>query len=178
MSQTTLVTMSVPEADLTTPSSTRKYPLGFEWVVEDTNSSSGALHGRSVYKYIRAYGRALTQYQPYVVELDNTSVWKAGAPVTLAAPGTIIGVPQVAFTSGYYGFIQIEGECEALHSAETYAAGDHLQLLSGGSTLVVDGTTGATVDSVNTCAITVDAGTTAAAGTVVLKGRSAVVAAS
>lgn len=169
--------LTIPEADISTPTETRKYPLGLEITVQDSSSTTGSLNGTQKYKYIRAAGAALTINQPYVVELDNANVWKAGSPVTLAAPGALVGIPQVAFTSGYYGFIQTEGECEGLHIAETYAAGDHLQLLSAGTALVVDGSTGSTVQTVNTCAITVDAGTTAVAGTIILLGARAVVAA-
>jgi len=172
MGKAILNPIAVVEEDLTTPSSTAKYPLGLEVSVLDSSASSGI----KKFMYVKSHG-ALTVNQPYVLSISNTGYFVSAAPATLAAPGSLVVVPQVAFTSGYYGFVQFEGECECLHIAETYAAGDMLQVLNAGTALVVDGSTGATAFSVNTCGITVDAGTTAVAKTIILYGKPAVVAA-
>lgn len=160
-------------SDLTTPTSTQQYQLGAEIVIADTDKTA-----IKKYRYVKSHG-ALTQYQPYIVSNSSTSGSEVitAAPATLAAPGSLICVPQVAFTSGYYGFVLIEGDGKVLMTAETYAVGDALQILNTGTALVVDGTSGATTISVNTSAICKEAGSTAVARNTYLIGRPAVVAA-
>jgi hypothetical protein len=162
--------ISVPESDLTTPTLAAAYPVG-----STVRISNGLGYPDSVFVYIKAAG-ALTAYQPYVFDLGIYGATNS-SPVTLGAPGAIVIVPQVAFTSGYYGWVLMKGYGKVLHIQETYVAGDMLQLLSGGAALVVDGSSNSTIKSVNTCGITVGAGTTAVAKTVVLNGEQAVVAA-
>lgn len=159
--------------DLTTPSSTRDYPLGT--VVKIYDDSKYAI---SKYIYVKSHG-ALTAKQPYVLGFSGTttSSYITAAPATLAAPGLLVVIPQVAFTSGYYGWVLIEGAGEVLMTAETYAVGDYLQVLNTGTALVVDGTSGSTTLSVNSCAICQEAGTTAVARDILLLNRYAVVAA-
>ena len=168
---------SVQESEFSTPSSTCLHPLGMRVKVEST---TGLL---SEYEYICAAGAALTAYQPYIKDLGGTTGAtttinvKLTAPVTLGAPGAIVAIPQVAFTSGYYGWVLVKGYGKALHYAETYIKGDMLQLLSGGTSLVVDGSTGSTIKLVNTCGQSLDSGTTAVAKAVYLNGEQAVIAA-
>lgn len=159
--------------DLTTPSSTRDYPLGS--VIQIFDDTTDVV---SEYIYVKSHG-ALTQYQPYVLDYDGTDGYEVitKAPATLAAPGASIVIPQVAFTSGYYGWALIKGQGKVLMTAETYAVDDHLQVLNTGTALVVDGTSGSTAFSVNTSAVCKEAGTTAVARDVYLIGRQAVVAA-
>jgi hypothetical protein len=161
------------EVDLTTPTSLQKYPLGMVLTLED-----GSKKTVRKYVYIKAHA-ALTQYQPYVLDIAATEGAEVatGAPATLAAPGRKVVVPQVAFTSGYYGFVLLEGDGKVLMTAETYAVGDHLQVLNAGTALVVDGTSGATTFSVNSCAICKEAGSDAVARDFWLFERQAVVAA-
>lgn len=167
---------SIPESDITTPSSTRKYPMGYTIPVEDSTYNGGITE----YTYIRANAAALTINVPVIMDLGSTeaSAVVVSTPVTLGAPGARVVVPQVAFTSGYYGFVASKGFCECVHVAETYVVGDMLQLLSAGVSLAVDGSSGSTIKTVNTCGVTIDAGTTAVAKTIFLNGEQAVIAAS
>jgi hypothetical protein len=162
------------QSELTTPTSTREYPIGhIVELYDDVNDVSIAK-----YIYIYSHG-ALTQYQPYVLAIGSTAGQEVqtAAPFTLAAPGLIVCVPQVAFTANYYGFVLIQGDGKVLMTAETYAVGDHLQVLNGGTALVVDGSTGSTTYTVNTCGICKEAGTTAVARDLYLFNRQSVCAA-
>lgn len=98
--------------DLTKPTSTQNYKLGFEVTVEDSDY-------KTVKKFIYVKSHAaLTAYVPYALNFTST----AGSEVITSAPVAIsaqIGVPQVSFTSGYYGFIQTMGDCLANHAAAT-----------------------------------------------------------
>jgi len=159
--------------DLIVPTATQVYRLGL--VVETEDEDTKAIHK---YIYVKSH-TGLTAYQPYILGNSATagSETITAAPATLAAPGSLVCVPQVAFTSGYYGFVQIQGTAYCLMTAETYAVGDTLQILNGGTAFVVDGTTGSPATTVNTSAISKEAGTTAVARLVYLIGRPAVVAA-
>lgn len=174
MSTTLLNRMALGnKSDLTTPTSTQQYTLGYVYEELDTDK-----YAVRKYMYVKSHG-ALTAYQPYIVSLSATAGSEVitAAPATLAAPGSLICVPQVAFTSGYYGFVLIQGDGSVLMTAETYAVGDMLQILNTGTALVVDGTSGSTAVSVNTSAICKEAGTTAVKRACYLLGRPAVVAA-
>jgi hypothetical protein len=87
-------------------------------------------------------------------------------------------VLSLAFTDDYYGFVLLKGTGHVLMTAETYAVGDQLQILNTGTALVVDGSTGSTAYSVNSCGLCKEAGSTAAARDVYLYGIHAVVATS
>ena len=168
------------EVDLVTPSSTQQYPLGMVVeVVEKANSSSEtASYAVKKYMYVKAHA-ALTQYQPYVVANSSTAGSEVitAAPSTLAAPGQKVVIPQVAFTSGYYGFVLFEGDGSVLMTAETYAIGDFLQILNAGTAMVVDGSTGSPAITINSTAICKEAGTTAVARKCYLFGKAGVTAA-
>lgn len=153
------VKVVLDENDLITPTSTQKYPLGT--ILETIDKDKKAV---AKYIYVKSHG-ALTAYQPYVLNYTGTagSEVKTAAPATLAAPGQKVVIPQVAFTSGYYGFVLFEGDGKVLMTAQTYAVGDALQVLNAGTALVVDGTSGSTTVGINTSAICKEAGSTAVA---------------
>lgn len=150
--------LQISEDAITTPSSTRVYPLGMIYTVDDSSNPAGVKQ----FMYVKSHA-GLTQYQPYTVVFSNT----AGSEVVTAAPATLgayvtVCVPQVAFTSGYYGFVQIFGACTALLSSETHVAGDFLELLNAGTTFIVDGTSGST--AYTTKGVAVQVGTLSGAG--------------
>lgn len=159
-------------SDLTTPSSTQKYPLGA--IVAVYNDSDKAM---SRYEYVKSHA-ALVQYTPYVIAYSTTANVVTAAVGTMGAPGSQVCVPQVAFTSGYYGFVLIEGKGKALTCTETYANGDFMQVVTSSPTaVVVDGTSGSTTMSVNSCAIILESGTTATSKNIYMFGKRAIVAA-
>lgn len=173
VANTQLINIALEEKDLITPTSTQKFQLGMKIQVEDAEGAAAE------YIYVKAH-TGLTAYQPYVLGYSSTDDAEVvtAAPATLAAPGRIVVVPQVAFTSAYYGFVLVKGNGKVLKTAETYAVGDQLQILNTGTALVVDGTSGSTAYSINSCGICKEAGSTAVARDVYLYGISAVVAAS
>jgi hypothetical protein len=150
---------TITQQDLTTPTSTQdnRYKLGQVVAILDTDTQ---MEKRFI--YVKSHS-ALTQYQPYVLGYSNTS----GSEVITAAPatrasGVTVVVPQVAFTSGYFGFVQVFGPCTALLANETHVAGDFLEILNAGTTFIVDETSGSTAYSTKSVAIQV--GTLVGAG--------------
>ena len=157
--------------DLTGTSSTQIYDLGREITIKnDANNTV------QTYMYLYA-STGLTQYQPYQIQYSSTAGQEiqAGAPATLAAPGRQCVIPQVAVTSGYYFWGIVEGDCIALVPAVTYAVGDHLKLTNACTTMIVDGTSGSTSRTVNSCGISKTAGSTATGAAIWLFGISAVI---
>lgn len=134
--------IAVLEEDLSNPTSTKKYPEGFNVLLND---STGVENG---FVYIKAHD-TLTAYAPYMISHDGTNLTSA-APATGAA---LIVIPQTAFTASYYGFVQYKGNCTATIGAETYTTGDALEVLTTGTTVVVDGTTGDKVRTVNSIGV-------------------------
>ncbi len=152
---------AINETDLTTPSADLNYAyrLGGIYEIADTSAPNAVKR----FMYVKSH-TTLTVYQPYTVVFSNTSA----AEVVTAAPATLanyvtVCIPQVAFTSGYYGFVQIFGACTSKLANETHVAGDFLELLNTGTTLIVDGTSGSTAYTVKGVAIQV--GTLSGAGT-------------
>ena len=135
-------------------SSVAKFNAGAEVVVAPDQVSIP-----TVYKYVKA-ASALTANQPYVL-VDNKDGVTTAAPAT-STVAKIIGIPQVAIPSGSYGWVAIGGICEAKTGIQ--AAGDTLEVLNGGNSLVVDGSSGSPAETANTVAVSVDAA--AAAGVV------------
>lgn len=170
--------LGIGEYDLTTPTSTQgTYPVGTIAVFQDSDYPTEI----KSFMYVKAHA-ALTQYQPYTVVGSNsttTPLYVTAAPATLAS-GVTVCVPQVAFTSGYYGWVQISGRCSALLANETHVQGDYLELLNTGTTLIVDGTSGSTAFSAKSVAILLATVTGAGTGTVNLFSsyRTALVSAS
>jgi hypothetical protein len=68
-------------------------------------------------------GSGLTQYVPLAISYLSVAGTEV-KPITVAAfasPGQLICVPQVTFASGYYGFVQIQGNAVAAVSASLTA---------------------------------------------------------
>lgn len=164
------------EADLTTPTSAQgQYRLGDVVVIDlSTPTSTGITRTTEVkkYMYVKSHA-ALTQYQPYVIVPSATAgaEWVTAAPVTLASEICLIGVPQVAFTSGYYGFVQIQGRATAKIAATTHTIGDSLKLPSAATAFTTDGTSGSAIFSANSAAFCTTVSTAAETKEVVLVGR-------
>ena len=125
-------------------------------------------------------GSTIAKGQPMMVGWTST----AGQEVQAIAPATmssqrlvVIAMEPVAAET--VGKFQFEGRCE---DADVYttAAGDRLQLLNGGTYLVVDGTTGSTTHTTATCAMALEANTAVASASIAiwLYGKEAVIAGS
>jgi hypothetical protein len=150
--------------DLIVPTATRQYPLGEIYDIEDT--TTGAI---KQYMYVKSH-TGLTAYQPYLITNSITagSEWITAAPATLSSSVNLIGVPQVAFTSGYYGFVQISGAMScAVDRAVT--SGWTLEMLNAGTSL----TGQATTELIGTIGLSVSTTTAAGTASVVLSGRRA-----
>jgi len=142
------------QEDLTVPTSTIKYPLGTEVVITDTT-----LTMRKRFKYVKAAHSALTAYVPYQIALGYTTGAEWATRAALKCTNSLVSVPQVAFASNYYGFVQIEGKCTAVGTSG-FAAGDKLQLGNGLAVLSLC-TTGADYAESQACAITLTSTTVA-----------------
>ena len=127
----------------------------------------------TTYKYVKAAGN-LTAYQPYVL-VHNADGITTAAPATSAVI-KLIGIPQVDMASAMFGWVAIGGLCQAKTGIQ--AKGDTLEVINGGTTLIVDGSSGSPAETANTVAISCEAA--AAAGTVAvnLLGKRVAVAAS
>jgi len=163
---------SIDTDDLTSPSSTRKYDLGAQYV---DVSVSGAI--KPEYVYIKSHG-ALTQYQPYQLSTSNT----AGSEVISKAPattdsGATVVAPQVAVTSGYYCWAPYKGSV-TVKTTDTFAAGDFAEVLNSGTGLKLDGgSSGSTAEGAQSVGIASTA-TSGGSATVVLSGNKVKIAAS
>jgi hypothetical protein len=119
--------------DLTVPTATQQYTLGREVTVVDSDKLA-------VKKFVYVYAPgALTQYVPYNISNTQASGKEvvAIAPVTTSGAVCLVGVPQVAFTSGYYGFVQTMGNLTAVLTATSLGtAGCAYELRGAGTTLV------------------------------------------
>ena len=124
-----------------------KYNIGAEITVAVDGASQA-----TVYKYVKATAK-LTQYAPCVLEQKAAGI-ETAAPAT-STVAKFVGIPQVEIPAGYYGFVAVEGPCTA--AAGTVAAGDTLEVLNGGTTLTVDGSTGSPAETAATIAVAVEA---------------------
>jgi hypothetical protein len=160
--------------DLTTPTAIRQYRLGQE--IEVWNDLYNA---KQLYKYVYA-SINLLQYQPCVISISSTVGQEiiATTPFTILNSGIVSGAPQVAIPSGYYGFIEIEGDGKSLMTAAPYAVGDMLKLINNATALKVDGTSGSTAFTPNTCAVCKESGNTAVARNVYFYGKISAIPAS
>ncbi len=143
---------AISEESFTTPTSDRRFPLGTILNVETGTAEMKR------YIYIYATG-ALTAYIPYELTWSGT---KLGAAAPATGNGQIV-VPQVAFTSAYYGWALVQGTGSVYMDAETYAIGDHVKAFNAGTTCKVEGSTGSTVRTLNAIGVLNAAGTTVAA---------------
>ena len=161
------------EHDLTVPTATRQYPLGYEVLIEDPTKTM-----TTKYVYVKAHD-TLTAYVPYQLVASAT----AGAEVTtqagvaVGAPGGICVIPQVAFTASYYGFVAIEGYAVAAISDSAWTAGDYLQYYGTSAvTLSLDGTSGSSPFTANTCACALAGGSVAGnCAVMLLRGKAVIV---
>jgi hypothetical protein len=100
--------------DLITPSLLQQYVLGtVVEIIDDTYKSV------KKFMYVKSH-TTLTQYGGYFITYSSTAgseVITVGA--TTSAILKIACIPQVAFTSGYYGFVQIEGDCSVNSTGNT-----------------------------------------------------------
>jgi len=155
------VRFALDPQDLTVESTTQLYGIG------ELASIAGNSDGtNSVYIYCLSHG-ALTAYVPYEIYHNGTTLITR-APVTGAG---LIVVPQVAVDSGAYFWGLIKGNGTCAVKQETYAAGDQLEVLTTGVLANVDGTSGATVRTVNSFAVSKATGTAAANISVYLYGN-------
>ena len=127
----------------------------------------------TTYKYVKA-ASALTAYQPYVLKDDAEGI-------TTAAPATstvikLIGIPQVDIATAYFGWVAVKGTCKAKTGIQ--AKGDTLEVINGGTTLIVDGSSGSPAETANTVAISSVAAASAATVDVNLIGKRVAIAAS
>jgi hypothetical protein len=159
---------AINEEFITETSAVAKYNIGAEVTVAENGVSIP-----TTYKYIKA-ASALTAFQPYVL-VDNAD------GITTAAPATstvikLIGIPQTAIATAYFGWVAIKGACKAKTGIQ--AKGDTLEVINGGTTLIVDGSSGSPAETANTVAISSEAA--AAAGTVAVNliGKRVAIAAS
>ena len=155
------------ELDLTVPTSTQGYPLGMIYECEDSST-------KTIKKFMYIYGGGgLTAYVPYAISFASTSAQEITAitPASFASPGSLICIPQVAFTSGYYGFVQIQGNCTA--ACGTVTATYNLICVTPYVTLTY--ASGTTTTSTNTVGFMVD-NTVAATSSIYLIGSRIVIA--
>ena len=163
---------SIDTDDLTSPSSTRKYDLGAQYV--DVTGSNAI---KTEYVYIKSHG-ALTQYQPYQVSALNT----AGSEVVTKASattdsGATIVAPQGAVTSGYYCWAPYKG-IVTVKTTDTFAAADYAEVLNAGTGLKLDGgSSGSTAEGAQSVGIATGA-TSGGSATVLLSGNKVKIAAS
>ena len=127
----------------------------------------------TTYKYVKAAAN-LTAYQPYVL-VDNAD------GVTTASPATsnvikLIGIPQTSVATAMFGWVAVKGACKAKTGIQ--AKGDTLEVINGGTTLIVDGSSGSPAETANTVAISCEAATAAGTVGINLLGKRVAVAAS
>jgi len=139
--------LGINEEALTTPTSTQKYTLGQE--VTFRNMSTGLV---DKYVYVQAHA-ALTAHVPYIVvpvaSTGTGSEWKSAAPVTNTAEQSLVGVPQAAFTSSYYGFVKVQGQSTVVASTGLVAS-TFGKVINGGAA-VYQGSTGSTPTTADFC---------------------------
>ena len=108
---------SIDEASDNTPTSTQKFPLG---AIITTSEPFGSTACVKKFMYIQAPVAGLSAYNVYLI--DYSGVY--GTEVVVATPATsavyrTYGVTQNDFTTSYYGWIQIEGDCTATSTTDT-----------------------------------------------------------
>ena len=156
---------------LQNPSATAEFKLGSPLPINDTTKGQ-----ESVFIYCKSHA-ALNLGQPVNLIAgtggDAELVTAAFSEVSTGA-GELIGYPLTAVPSGYYFWAQISGVITA--AAATVAAGDHVQCLESGTTVVVDGTTGSTTRAATSCGIAKTATSGGTADIVVMPGLRSLIA--
>jgi hypothetical protein len=157
------------ELDITVPSVTQQYGLGYIMNVLDSDTKM-----LKTFMYVKDSGSGMTINVPYTIDYTGTAGGEVTAKTPVALAGCKIGVPQVAFTASYYGFVQIGGDCKIACAASTTIL--HALLISAAAPTVATDEGQATV-SVNTFAIAKATSTPAATLACVLLNRSVTVTA-
>lgn len=152
-SQAVYTVMAINSDELSTPSADQRYPLGVEVTIQNSGSAN-----IKKFVYLKAH-TGLNKYQPYIATSTSAGIPVTAAPVTGAAR---IVVPQVDVTTAYYAWFQVQGTATLKIGTETYAAGDNLEVLTTGTVANVDGTSGATVRTLNSFAMSLATGSTTA----------------
>jgi len=158
--------------DIDKESATKKYPLGTVIDVNDTSKG-----GVSQFMYVKAHAAFATVGTPFQITAgsggDAEVVTKANATL---ANGALIGFNNIAITVDYYFFAQIGGVVTAA-AAAGIAAGDHVEVLNAGTTVVVDGTTGSTTLSTKSIGVAKTATTASQIDLAIVPGRRVEIAA-
>lgn len=157
---------------LDTPSSTKEYPLGTVLPVNDTSKG-----GESQFMYVKAHAAFATIGTPFEIQSGSGGNAEAitSAPATIVS-GAVLGFNTTAVTSGYYFWAQTAGILVAA-AAAGIAAGDHVEVINAGTTVIVDGTTGSTTQTTRSIGIAKTATATGAIDLVVLPSRTIEIAA-
>ncbi len=163
---------SISEDALTTPSSTQQFPLGN--IVEVVDSAQPNSIKR--FMYVKSH-TTLVAFTPYAIVAQGTSgsEWLTAAPAILSSAVQLIGIPQVGFTSGYYGFVQIAGAATYLTGGLAVVANASVKILAAGTTLITDSSTGAQSNNTIGWNVSLTSTTPGVSGTVILQGARAVV---
>lgn len=134
--------------DLNSSSATMKYPIGATVCIKDEDKAQP-----DEYIYVKAHAAFATAGTPFAIECGSGgSAEVVTAAPTAQASGVKLGFNTSAITSGEYFWAQIGGELTAAASAGI-AAGDHVEVIAAGTTVIVDGTTGSTVHSTKSIGI-------------------------
>ena len=156
---------------LDTPSATKEYPLGTILSVNDTSKG-----GESQFMYVKSHAAFATTGTPFEIQAGSGGDAEVvTAAVAEIVSGAKIGFNTTAVGSGEYFWAQIAGVLTA--AAATVAVGDHVEVLAAGTTVVVDGTTGSTVQSTKSIGIAKTATSSGSIDLVIIPGRTVQVAA-
>ena len=125
--------------DLNSSSATMKYPVGAKVCIKDEDKAAP-----DEYIYVKAHENLSLGQPVNVIEGSggNAEIVTDEFVEIAVGAGELIGYPTTDVTSGHYFWAQISGVITA--AAGTVAAGDYVRVIEGGSTVVVDGETGAT----------------------------------
>ena len=152
-------------------STTKEYPLGTILPVNDTSKG-----GESQFIYVKAHAAFATVGTPFEIQAGSGGDAEVvTAAVAEIVSGAKIGFNTTAISSGEYFWAQIAGVLTA--AAGTVAAGDHVEVLAAGTTVVVDGSTGSTVQSTKSLGIAKTATSSGSIDLVIIPGRTVQVAA-
>ena len=156
--------------DLTTPTLVQQYALGtIVEIIDDTYKSI------KKFMYVKSHG-ALAKYSGYFITFSAT----AGSEVITVAPTTSallrIGcIPQVDFTSGYYGWVQTEGDCYANSTGNT-TAGYTAKMADSVLTITDEGSAAESASTIGIFKATQSAGAAVVAFVLLGKGKRSTVA--
>lgn len=156
---------SFNQDSLATPTATKANEIALGSILTVVDSS--AQNAVKQFVYFKATG-ALTQYQPYTLTVSTG----AAAEITTSSMKTLTGavtkvvVPQVGFTSGYYGWGQISGSATVKTDA-AIASGVFVEVKTSGTAAT---TTGGSTQTNNSIGVVTTASTGATTAVVLLSG--------